>query len=268
MKKILIPTDFSAHSKNAIAHGIGLANRFGATLTLFHTYNVSSSTGAFVSARDFIVSDAEREMEQLLESTKKQLLQPNKAEGFITEYDAIRGIVKKADSDKYDLIVMGTQGATGLKEIFFGSVTNGVLKKTTTPLLAIPKDYPVTAITEIVFAVDDLGVHKPDTILPLILFAKMLDASISVLHLDYGVGDLHIAPSIDTMLKGVEHSFHNVAMEGNDISANLDRFVAEQSADVLCMIRRKKSIWEQAFFESSTTQEVFHSRVPLLVLHE
>lgn len=268
MKKILIPTDFSEHSKNAIAHGIDVANRFGASLTLFHTYKVPSSTGSFVSVRDFIVSEAEREMEQLLEHTKKQLIQTDKADGFLMEYDAIRAIVKKAEVDNYDLIVMGTQGATGLKEIFLGSVTNGVLKRTTTPLYAIPRNYAAKPIQKIVFAVDDLGVHTPNTILPLIIFAKTLNASIEVLHLDYGVGDLHIAPGIDTMLKGVEHSFHNVAMKGNDISANIDQFVAEQAADALCMIRRKKSIWEKAFLESSTTREVFHSRVPLLVLHE
>lgn len=268
MKKILVPTDFSDHAKNAIEHGINIANRFGSTLTLYHAYNVPSSTGSFLSVKIFIEREAEREMQELLEHTEQKLLQRTKVNSIVSQYDTVRGIVKVAEKEKYDLIVMGTQGATGLREIFFGSVTNGVLKKTTIPLLAIPRDYPVRAVTEIVLAVDDLGIHKPDTILPLIIFAKTFGASITVLHLDYGIGDLHIAPSIDTMLKGVEHSFHNVAMKGTDISANLNRFVAERGADILCMIRRQKSIWEKVFFESSTTQEVFHSTIPLLVLKE
>lgn len=268
MKKILVPTDFSDHAKNAIEHGINLANRFGSVLTLYHAYNVPSSTGSFLSVKSFIEKEAEREMLDLLQHTEQKLLQQTKVNSVVIQYDTIRGIVKIAEKEQYDLIVMGTQGATGLREIFFGSVTNGVLKQAKTPLLAIPREYPVTAITEIVLAVDDLGINKPNTILPLILFAKMLNASITVLHLDYGTGDLQIAPSIDTMLKGVKHSFHNVAMKGDDIGANLNKFVTERGANILCMVRRKKSFWEQAFFESSTTQEVFHSNVPLLILQE
>ena len=51
---------------------------------------------------------------------------------------------------------MGTQGASGLKEIFIGSVTNGgVIRNTHTPILAIPHDYEYRPVKTIIFAVDD-----------------------------------------------------------------------------------------------------------------
>lgn len=63
MKKILVPTDFSAYSQNALNYAIGLAQDMGASLHLLHTYVVHASTDMLISIERYIREDTEKMME-------------------------------------------------------------------------------------------------------------------------------------------------------------------------------------------------------------
>src|SRR5690606_11477009 len=65
--------------------------------------------------------------------------------------DAITAVVKKRN---IDLLVMGTKGATGAKEVFLGTNTMFVIKKATCPVIAVPDDFSYLKPTEILFPTD------------------------------------------------------------------------------------------------------------------
>ncbi len=267
MKNILVPTDFSKDAGNALEFALSIANHLGSNITLLHTFEVSRPTGVLVNMEAYLRQDAEERLAEIVELAKPKLNGKAHIQSKVLEGDAVRLISDVADKHGYDLIVMGTKGAGGLKEIFIGSTTNGVMKRSKKPVLAIPAACRYRPIHKIVLALDTEDVHSPIEIRPLVELARAYNAKILVYHLDAGIDDEGIDPTIDIFLGQVAHSFH-YELNSAEINDAIGSFAADQQAEMLCMIRRHRSFMEEIFHISATSQEAFHGNRPLLVLKE
>ncbi|NND31527.1 MAG: universal stress protein, partial [Saprospiraceae bacterium] len=137
MIQLVSPTDFSDVSENALKYAIGLQRVFGEELAIVHFYQRVRATGHFISMRDILQEDSEREMQQLVKSLEgslpeKKQIRLKVAEGEVPEM--LRGMVK---GDRLHLIVMGSNGASKIKNIF-GSTAKAVINQVLTPTLIIP----------------------------------------------------------------------------------------------------------------------------------
>ena len=267
MKNILVPTDFSENAENALRFAINIANHFESQIYLINVYNPQSQTGMFMSVRDFMKNDSEVQLSKLVKKYKGGLFHDTNLEAKAIEglpVDVITQLAKKLSAD---LIVMGTQGASGLKEIFFGSNTEAVIQKAKCPVMAIPNKYQYHPFRRIVFAVDSLDISAALILEPLSQLAQSYKAKVEVLHFAAEAVVVGIDPSIDIYLQDVERSFHQYTNISN-VSASIDEFAKQCHADLLCMIRRKRSFFNRIFHASTTRQEVFHSEIPLLILHD
>lgn len=263
MKKILVPTDFSPYSQNALNYAIGLARDMGASLHLLHTYLVHASADMLISIERYIREDAERMMEDNRQWIHKQW--PGHPP---VTYDIIKGNaipVIAGMADQYDLVIMGTQGASRFKDIFLGSTTNGVCKATETPVLAIPENARYRPLRKIVLAVDDYEVTGRNVLEPLIDLAELNDADIKIFHTDLGNTDLGVDPIIGMYLAGQDYSFH-YAPATVKVNESIHTFVEAEKADMLCLIGRKRAWINEVFHRSVTRREVFQTEIPLLVL--
>jgi nucleotide-binding universal stress UspA family protein len=267
MKKILVPTDFSDNAFNALQYAARVANLFGSEITLLHTYRVHSSTGMLISVEPLTMEQAEKEMHATALKIEPFLEKGTRLETKIVRGDAISIISDVADISNYDIIIMGTQGATGLKEILIGSVTNGVIKTTRTPVLAVPSEYEYRPPKCIIFAVDEEGVPSPKVSEPLVVLAGKFGAGIRVYHKDTGESDPGIDPKIDVYLEGVEHSFH-YELDSEILTKSITAFAEDCNADMLCLIRRTRGFLEEIFHVSVTSKTALHTHIPLLVLQE
>lgn len=264
MKKFLVPTDFSENATNAIRYAIALAKILEAKLTLVHTYKVYSTSGMFISVESYLKKDAARQMLETYEMVEGKLGK-ERVESKIIRGDTIPVIADMANKDDYDLIVMGTQGASGLEEIFMGTTTSGVLKKSKKPVLAIPEGYQFDSVRNIVLAIDQQGLAVSKILSPLVRIAQKAEAHVRIFHKDTGKSDLGIDPSIEMFLESVEHSFH-YDLDADHINESINQFVKDYKADMLAMVRRQRSFLEDIFHVSATTKEAFDSPVPLLIL--
>jgi nucleotide-binding universal stress UspA family protein len=268
MRKILIPTDFSSNAMGALQYGVGLANAIGnVELTLLHTYEVHSNAGMFVSVSDFMKKDA---VDQALEAIKA--VEPKLQNGVTIDSQILRGptvdlITDFASRNRYDLILMGTQGASGLQEIFFGSTTNAVLKQVNLPVLAVPAGYRYAPLEKIVLAIDEEGLEGTEVVRPMVAISKAYDAPVCVFHQSAAFEQDGIDPSIDAALTGVEHSFH-YELEDEGVNESINNFLVDCGAQLLVMVRRQRGFLEEVFHVSATTKKVFNTPVPLLVLKE
>lgn len=267
MKKILVPTDFSPNAQNAAVFAINLANHFGSTVCFLHTYQIYSTAGMLVSVESYMQRDSEELMEKEMALFESQLRNGAQLESKVIKGDAISLIQSIADKGEYDLIVMGTQGSSSSKEIFLGSVTNGVLKKAKTPILAIPSDYPYKDFSKIVLTVDAEPIAGDKIIEPLLSLAAPNDAKIEVLHYSGNGQQKEIDGTFTKALNGSKFAFH-YDWNGKSLNESIDQFVEKENADLLCMIRRKRGFWESLFHNSQTSREALHSPIPLLILQE
>lgn len=138
-KKILIATDGSEYTKNAIDYGIDLAKSTGAKLFVIYVVD----TAAFAS----IPMDAAWEsMYELLNQEGNQaikyVVEKAEAEGLEIEGKLIEGhpadeIIKSSESNSVSLIVMGTLGKSGLDRFLLGSVAEKVVRNSKIPVLVV-----------------------------------------------------------------------------------------------------------------------------------
>ncbi len=267
MKKLLVPTDFSDNAAPALEYAVDIANRFGSFITVINSYHIASTATVMISVESMMREESEADMAVLLDKMRPKLRNGATIEGKVTRGDAVGSISRTAAAGGYDLIIMGTQGATGLKEVFSGSTANGVIKHSGLPVLAIPAGFSFKPFETIIFAVDESGLSSAAPMSTLLSLAKTYGAKVRVYHKDTGEDDKGIDPTIDMFLESVEHSFH-YELEAESFHQSLGAFTEDYKADLLCMIRRKRSFLERIFHQSATTREVFQIRVPMLILQD
>ena len=155
LNRILVPIDFSAHSEKAIRYATTLANKFGARLSLLHVIEDPFVTGAWQA--EVFVPNIPELLNDLIKAAKAQLAERKKdlaAHGFIIETAVITGrpataIVEQASTGRFDVIVMGTHGRTGLTHALLGSVAERVVQKAPCPVLTVREAAPASPKAEI-----------------------------------------------------------------------------------------------------------------------
>jgi nucleotide-binding universal stress UspA family protein len=263
MKKILVPTDFSDNALNAVNYAVAIAKILPAKITLLHTYQSPHPTGVLKSMDHILAEDAEKEMTAILKDLPAEIP---------VDHKSIKGdpvVVISRYSADFDLIVMGTQGASGLKEVFIGSVTGGVMRQTQTPVLAIPGGYRFQPIKNLGFAVANLQLYSTESAALVKELVQKTAARVFVFHQSVGIeGEVEVPSNLEWM-GDIPYTVSIVSNE-KGLDANIHDFVEKKEIGLLCMVRRKRNytgFFERLFKDSVTLSHVFHCKIPLLILH-
>ncbi len=142
LRRILVPTDFSKHSANALRYAVALAEKFGAELHLLH---VVQDLAVFVPDAVSGATPVVPPVEQLTAAVREALdrvVRENGLERFTVCRDVREGapfqeIIRFAREKEIDLIVMGTHGRGGLAHVLLGSVSERVVRKSPCPVLTV-----------------------------------------------------------------------------------------------------------------------------------
>ncbi len=266
-KTIIVPTDYSDNALNALHYAVNFANQFDqATIHLLHVFAARSEVGIMASVNMFMKNNIDKQLSTLVDEVKPGLLESTRLISKAIEGYPISTICQYAEEQQADYIIMGTKGASGLKSVFLGSNTSGVMKKSKHPVLAIPSDYRYRPPLNIALAIDAEIVSTEDVLMPMIEIAKKLRSKVEVVHVK-GVKELAVIDAgVDIYLSDINHSFHVV--RGNDVNKEINQFVHENKMEMLCMIQRRHSFFHRLVFASLTEEEMFNCQVPLLVLND
>ncbi|MBT8269949.1 MAG: universal stress protein, partial [Bacteroidia bacterium] len=125
MKKIIVPIDFSEHSEYALEAAAIIAQKHDAELLALHMLEISDAilthnTGEQQSKAFFLLKLAEKRFDQFLE---KDYLNGIKITPIVKHFKVFSEVNDVAKEQNADLIVMGSHGASGVKEFFVGSNT-------------------------------------------------------------------------------------------------------------------------------------------------
>ncbi len=155
MKRILVPTDFSEQAENALKIAVQIAKTYGSEIFILHSMEMplhlsTSDSGALPEAIYFMKL-AEKRFGELREKDYLQGISIQETLGRSEIYEDIEEACKK---NKINLIVMGSTGASGFKEMFVGSNTEKVVRTSNTPVLVIKNNDPEFIVKDFVFASD------------------------------------------------------------------------------------------------------------------
>jgi nucleotide-binding universal stress UspA family protein len=141
---ILVPVDFSEHADQALHYALELAGKLGARLTLVHVIQapVAVARGMAVSLDPYF-----QEVELEASATMNDYAQRAHAAGIACDIVILQGvpfqeIIDLASARQVDLIVMGTQGRTGLQRFVVGSVAERVVRLAPCPVLVTRSSTP------------------------------------------------------------------------------------------------------------------------------
>jgi universal stress protein A len=142
IQNILVPVDFSACSKKALAYALPFARQFGATITLAHVLQISPIAGTEFTEVDFLALEARARKD--CQDALQTLAEEQIAQGFSIRTHLASGrawpeIVELAKQQKTDLIIISTHGHTGLKHVLLGSIAENVVRHAPCPVLVVRK---------------------------------------------------------------------------------------------------------------------------------
>ncbi len=158
MKKILVPTDFSKRAEEALKFAIQFAAKVNGKITLMHVLDFPSgsfnTTGEMNSNSSDIVFRAEfiKGVHSRLEQIKSSL--DVEVHGKIKYGNPYVSISKEIAEEEVDYIIMGSNGASGLKEVFIGSVAEKVIRNADCPVIVVKGPANLENFKSIVFASD------------------------------------------------------------------------------------------------------------------
>ena len=181
--------DFGAPSMAALQTAAEIAVRSGGRLTALYVEDPLLGQGAAAVGYNasLLRKSTIRELQRLLHRVARPIgLAPEKwsAETILGRpAPAIVAVARKMDAD---LIVMGTQGRRGPGKLFFGSVAEGVLRRSGVPVVVVPRGRPraagqPTIVGPMVGAIE-LGPCSRGDVQRLAVAAKALEASLTLLH--------------------------------------------------------------------------------------
>ncbi|MDX1326353.1 MAG: universal stress protein [Arenibacter sp.] len=272
MIRILLPTDFSDNSFQAIQYALKLYKEAECTFFLLHTYTPAVYQTEYLlgSPGQIGLGDVlqESSMSQL-EELKRKLDNKNPKHHFIVHsaFNTLVGeISDMIDAENIDLIVMGTQGATGMQEILLGTNTVHVIKQAKCPVIAVPPNFEYEAPKEILFPTDYEIFYEKERMEPLLTLVQKYNSRINVLHVraSYELNPLQEKnkAQLEGLLKDTA-LFHEVP-DGEIITA-INQFQVKNRTNLLVMIQNKHSFIERMFLEPVIKKIGFHITIPFMV---
>jgi nucleotide-binding universal stress UspA family protein len=186
MKKILVPTDFSAQADYSLHVAAQLAKKHGCEIYLLHMLELPVNEVDALSSHSelpeamFYMKLARKRFDQVLE---KPFLKNIKVHEIVKFHQAFNGIIDTCKEFKIDLIVMGSHGVSGFKEMFIGSNTEKVVRTSDIPVLVIKNYHKKFRVKNFIYASDFSNENKKPFKMA-IEFAKLNNAALHLLMIN------------------------------------------------------------------------------------
>jgi len=276
MKKILLPTDFSENSLNAIRYAVQLFKDQKCNFILLNTYTpviyhvqYMEVGAAQFGLLDILKEKSQNGLKKVQETIEKEFQNPLHIFSRISAFNLLTTEIEQLyEENTMEMIIMGTQGASGLKEVLFGSNMIHVLKNSKCPLLAVPGDYTYQEPHELLFP-SDYGVNFEERhVADLKNIASLCAARINILHVS-NADELTKAQETNRQklaeyFEGVSYVFHTV--HHHDVGTAIAEFQSQTRINFLAMLNNKHSFFENLFFGSKVKRIGLHLQTPFLVI--
>lgn len=270
IKNILVPTDFSPCSVQALKYAMGIAKKFDAEIEVVHALSLTIAYNEVTvpEAYNFTEVEAFAKFDEI----KADLPELNDLTySFLVNTGATADVVAyEAQVKKADLIVMGTEGASGMDAILFGTNAFNVINYADCPILVIPDKTKIKDPKQIGLAADYHQIPERIVFEPLITMAKTYEANIQILNVSkqnwISNQQSQEAKKLEQYFKGVAHKYHFEIEE--NVEEGIKHFLERQDIDLLTIVKRKHGFFERMFRTDVLKNLVFHSEIPLLIVQD
>ena len=280
MKNVLLLTDFSENSWNAIKYAIGFHEETACNFFLLHASRVSHLTianGSYLpdpeSIEKVYIRPAKAKLLELQKRIAEHISSSSKHKFYtISDYNflvqSVRDLVERKN---IELIVLGAKGTSSLKQTIVGSNTRDIITKVACTTLAVPEKAIYTKIKELAFPTDFALQYNLNTLEPILKIIQENNAILRVVHISKQAESVLNSDQIknkellEDYFQSHTHSFH--FLTNKNIEAAVQFFVKSRHVDMLTMVAKNLNYFQQILFHSKVEKINYHIHIPFLVVH-
>lgn len=260
MLNVIVPLDFSQTSFNAAHYAAQMyKGRTDVTIILYHFYNDDEDTAV---AKNYLNSQ-KQELSGLLTYIDIEL---ESGDNFIDRLAAFAHI-KSAF-----MIVMGLTGKTPREQRFSGSNTLKLSEKEVCPVLIVPEDATYTGINNALITSELKSVEDTPTLLCIKKVLQYFKPALHILNINSNhyisvTDDVREERNkMEVLLAEFNPEFYFMRLY--DFHESVEVFTRDKNIDLIIIAPRYHNFFERLFKTQHTKKLIYHSKVPVLAVHE
>ncbi len=271
LKKILIPVDFSEASRKAFFYAVELAKKAGIDeLTVANAFMPSAEA----DYPNYVppMADYLKVREKMLHDFAEEMSQQT---GMKIEKDLLIGFA--ADelvnlSKQYDLIVMSTTGEGGFLSKIFGSVSISVARHAKCPVILVPENVVAKDVHHILYACNYESAHE-EMLEEMLRFNELFKANVHFVHVRGSKDTTDFERIKDEifhkLFEGGEplFGFYMAEISSDSVEEGINDYVQSHQIDLVVMVTKQRSFWEELFHKSATKELALHTHTPVMAFH-
>lgn len=275
MKKILYPTDFSDTAENAFIFALQIADHLGASVITIHAFDRPDISdfnlpGVLREVYDSIdleeFENYEDEIPVLRDIATDNGYYHVPMVHVLEEGAPVSAILRTANKNKADLIVMGATGAGMMEAFFFGTISGKVMEEAHCPVIVVPTEAEFDGLIDHIGVATNCTTDDAALIEALKKFRDVMGSHLHIIHVDTssnGEGAQKLKTFSEPWLQDKKMSFHCVA--NKDINDGLEQCFKEKQIDLLAMLSHRRT-WFDEIFEKNRAKELsYQQSIPLMV---
>jgi nucleotide-binding universal stress UspA family protein len=280
-KKILWVTDFSDEAQEAFLYAEIFAKAFKAKLIALHVvpdfspalYDTASVIrGELIKRVDFVKKEAEARLDKLKKAKSSTF------KTIVKEGNASKTIIKVAEEEAADMIVMGRRGLSAIEKLFIGSVANQVLRNSPVPVLLTKKKSGKPSFNKILVPTDFSEQEEVERDYAWSL-AKGLDSELTLLHVlelhDYEFSPKVLEEMFNSILARLKKrkkrekediEVYEEVVRAIDASVGIVDYTETNKFDLIVISTCVHSKIERFFLGSTTEKVISYSQIPVFAI--
>lgn len=260
MLNVIVPLDFSQTSFNAAHYAAQMfKGKLDVTIILYHFYSDGEDT---TMARNYLNSQKD-ELSPLLPNIDMVLESGDNFIDSLAAFAHVKGAF---------MIVMGLTGKTPMEQRFSGSNTLKLSEKEVCPVLIIPEEASFTGINNALITSELKGVEDTPTLICIRKILRYFKPALHILNIN---SNHYISVTEDVReernkMEGLLSEFNPefYFMRLYDFHESVEVFAADKNIDLIIIAPRYHNFFERLFKTQHTKKLVYHTKVPVLTVHE
>jgi nucleotide-binding universal stress UspA family protein len=261
MNTVIVPIDFSPTSLHAAKYAAQLlSGHYGVTMVLYHSYSKAGEA---------------KQIESDLEDLKTKLMNDNVVKMEVLahhEDDFVAGLERAARHRAADLVIMGITGKSSLAQVFFGSNTLKMAETKVCPVLIVPESAPFVPIKNVMLTSDFKKTFNTTPSVPIKAFLDAFHPQLHIVNVDedhfISLTEEYEKEKQDLKKLFADYKPEFYFMRLYDVDEALNLFAETRNIDMIIVVQKDKSFIERFFKSSRTKKLTYHSKMPILVVHE
>jgi nucleotide-binding universal stress UspA family protein len=267
---ILVPFDFSKSSEKALDVAVQHINAYSGKINLLHVVNDENS----LPESSFSIEDVEEKEVNAISTFVNAYCEKNNVAHAIINVEILYGVpsdIINVESEKYDLIIMGTHNKSDWYFRFLGSVSDSTITNAKVPVILVPETIDANKnINKILFAIDD-STNIKTALDKFIVYNNKLKAHVDFTHFEDNVekSSQNISEIEHTMATTPhEFSYAVKIVDTTDTLGSLSETLKNGAYNLLVMVKRNKGMFFHIFGSSFTRKTIHLGYVPTMIYKE